>query len=60
MMADFLALVTHLGYMATMCYIARECFKYLTHRLDVLGAEQGSILQRARSGAEFVEREIRT
>ena len=55
--ADLLAFLTHLGYMIAMCYIARECFKYLTHRLDVLGAERGSIFQQARSGAEFVERD---
>ena len=58
MMADFLAFLTHLGYMIAMCYIAREFFRYLNHRLDVLGAEQGTVFRPARSGAEFVEREI--
>lgn len=56
-MTDILQFLTQLGYMITACWIAREFFRYLSHRLDVIGAEKGSVWQKARDGAEFVERE---
>ena len=56
-MTDILAFLTQLGYMVTLYLVVREYFRYMTHRLDALGVEKATVWQKARDGAEFVERE---
>ena len=61
--ATILEAVTHLVetlcYVTGFVYITHEMFKYMTHRLDVLGAEKATIFQKARPGFEFVERDAK-
>ena len=49
-------LVAQLAYTGAAVYIVREFFHYLTHRLDVLGAEKATIFQKAQPGYKYVER----